>query len=486
MRYFLSKAVFPGVLGLAVVLAIGARADEPAPPALANATFLSPAEVRAHDSRTLGQLVAHRLRKQCDEVHGEAGKGFSDKAVVLMLLPHQHVASVIQNGFLNQHVTNVTGGYHGPFYRYGAEQGIAHLRLPYGQKAKSVLPKYALFNIKAPGYGSFDLPTWYGEVLFVFKLAVLERTTWTANDSLRFSYRIDDGFYPAKSAYYQNPKDSFKCMIYCESQVWGELDLSDVAYAMIDEETPEETFQKTFALLKATGIAVFRSRKQEMPNQVVRVKRLGAPISSVDPKLLKGPLATPPRAELEAALAKLPAEASVPRNILEGRLQSLKTSDELAQQVLATKARSRNRINALAELAARGDAKTFATLKQVRTEAEWKDDGNGCEQTWAGEEGLESDEPFNAWMGRLQLLIGLSDFPSPETDQAIRDGLLDSCRDVWMTAASLAQARKAASPEIALALQIFYENEKADPLQKDWYNALQRPNVCVPTSPEKK
>lgn len=481
MRYFLSKAVFPGVFLLSVASLVGARADHPTP-VLANSTFLSPAEVRLHDSRALGRLVAQRLRKQCDEVHGQAGKGFSDKAVVLMLLPHQHVASVIQSGFLNQHVTNVTGGYHGPFYRYGAEQGISHLRLPYSQKAKTVLPKYALFNIKAPGYGSFDLPTWYGEVLFVFKRAVLERTTWTADDSLMFNYGIDDGFYPAKSAYFES-KEPFKCLIYCEAQVWGEVDLSDVAYAMIDEETPEETFQKTFALLKSTGIAVFRSRKQEMPNQVVRVKRLGAPISSVSPSLLKGPLVTPPRAELEAALAKLPAEATVPRNILQGRIQSLKTSDELAQEILETKLRSRKRIDAIAELAARGDAKAFATLKQLRTEAEWTDTGDGCEQTWSGEEGLEADEPFNAWMGRLQILIGLSDFPSPETDQAIRDGLLDSCRDVWMTAASLAYARKAENADIALALKIFYENEKAGALQKSWYDALHRPNVCVPTSP---
>lgn len=156
------------------------------------------------------------------------------------------------------------------------------MRLPYDRKGRELLPKYAILNVRRPGFGSFPLPARYGGVAVVFKKEVSERATWTYADSLDYSQKT--GLYekggaanpvlarttraPAKSA------DRNACGNYCEAQIWGKLTWRDVDYAMVASSAAVP------AALFATGTPVYRYEAASNPGQTaqyVRGERLIAP-----------------------------------------------------------------------------------------------------------------------------------------------------------------------------------------------------------------
>lgn len=108
------------------------------------------------------------------------------------------------------------------------------LRLPYDARGRQLLPKYALL---ARGKDSRDWlpPTRYGDALVVFKKEVRERATWTYTDTL--DYDAQDGLLSlgpgnptlARTFRYRTlAGDANACRNYCEVQIWGPLDWSDV------------------------------------------------------------------------------------------------------------------------------------------------------------------------------------------------------------------------------------------------------------------
>ena len=90
----------------------------------------------------------------------------------------------------------------------------------------------------------------------VFKEDVKKRTTWTQQDSLgvaefRGSRAVNTTEFKDKD------QKLFQCMGYCEAQIWGEIGIHDVAYAIVlnDKEIPEA--------FKRNNIPVYEQKKSQ-------------------------------------------------------------------------------------------------------------------------------------------------------------------------------------------------------------------------------
>ena len=207
--------------------------------------YVSSEEDRRLDARALTGRVVARVREECD-LAGKQGSGppVAEGARIIVMAPRQALASIAARGFLNWHQTGSTRGFHRD--RFAIEQELAMARLPYDEKGRALLPKYAVLDLRGTDAGHFALPTRYGDVAFILKKEVSSRATWTYADSLDFEAQTGR-FEPVGAAnpvlartfaYRRKPGDRNRCGNYCEAQIWGDLSLSDVAYAMIPAGAP--------------------------------------------------------------------------------------------------------------------------------------------------------------------------------------------------------------------------------------------------------
>lgn len=215
--------------------------------------YISPEELRTLSSKEIGERIVERIAAQCDHVRGGAtGKTMGEESDIMMFVPSGVLEGIEQYGFQNQHVTRTTKGCNCREDRYAAEAELSGLMVGYGPKAKEVLPKYSALSINKKGKldGGGDASN-YGDTIFMFKEDVKKRTTWTIKDSLATApYR---GSRVVNSLGFKDKGDDpMKCeWLYCEAQIWGGLDLSDVDYVMIKPgaEVPE--------VLKRNNIPVY-------------------------------------------------------------------------------------------------------------------------------------------------------------------------------------------------------------------------------------
>lgn len=222
--------------------------------------YITPEEYRNLSSRQIGELIVKHIHQECDEVRGASqGPAMEDDSDIMMFIPSGVLESAAKYGFQNQHVTRSTQGCSCREARYSAEVNFPGKMLGYGPKGKDVLPKYSALNVKnAANFNEnpYDVSSaeHYGDVVLVFKPEVKKRTTWTTNDSLGVvPFR---GSKATNTLKFRDKTDNpIKCGIYCEAQIWGELDMSDVAYAIIKPEADVPP------ALKSMGIAVYDREK---------------------------------------------------------------------------------------------------------------------------------------------------------------------------------------------------------------------------------
>lgn len=205
--------------------------------------YISPEELRTLSSKEIGERIVERIAAQCDDVRGGAtGKTMGEESDIMMFVPSGVLEGIEQYGFQNQHVTRTTNGCNCREDRYRAEGELSGILVGYGPKAKEVLPKYSALSINKSGRleGGGDASS-YGDTIFMFKDDVKKRTTWTEIDSLMTKpfrgSRVVNGL-----SFQDKDDDPVKCKWgYCEAQIWGSLDLSDVDYVMIapGAEVPE-------------------------------------------------------------------------------------------------------------------------------------------------------------------------------------------------------------------------------------------------------
>ncbi|MFI5347582.1 MAG: hypothetical protein ACHQ51_14500 [Elusimicrobiota bacterium] len=274
---------------LAIAAAAGARGPSPAranpPPALfEHRAYISPDEIRHSDTRSLAERLVRRIHEECD-LAGAADTGerrLGGDFDIIMMVPSDVIGSIRARGFLNQHQTRTTKGIRRLPARFAAEQELAMMRLPYDRKGRELLPKYAILNVRKAGMGAFFLPERYGRVAIVFKNEVAARATWTYADSLDYSRKtgrfLDGGesnpLLTRTAGYPGNKADRNQCGNYCEAQIWGRLDWSDVDYVMVS------TAQPVNADVLAAGVPVYRYAASANPGQTaqfVRGERVAAP-----------------------------------------------------------------------------------------------------------------------------------------------------------------------------------------------------------------
>ena len=230
------------------LLGFGRAAASPAPPRLKHRFFVAPDEIRSLDARTLAELLVDRIRRECDAAGapGSGEKVLGDDAALILMIPAAALESISRDGFLNQHQTLTSGGFHRERDRFEAEQELAMLRLPFSVKGRGLLPKYAVLDVPSGDLGRFRLPGRYGGVAAVFKKRTSLRATWTYADSLDYSQKA--GRFGAGGAgnpvlartfaYERKKEDRNRCGNYCEAQIWGDLSLRDVAYMMVPDSEP--------------------------------------------------------------------------------------------------------------------------------------------------------------------------------------------------------------------------------------------------------
>lgn len=233
--------------------------------------YISPQELRDLSSREIGKRLVSRIRNECEINRNETkGKSVKDEATLLMRVPSSAIDSIINYGLHNQHYTKTSGGDLNIDQRLQEEARMSAFSLGYSSNARKVLPKYSLLDLKSIGVKTFlsdeEIGQQYGDVIFSFKEEVKQRTTWTLGDSLGLS-----GYKNNKISFsldFQSKNFPDKCMLYCEAQIWGELDFSDVDHVLIPEgmEVPDS--------LKRLGISVYQIAKSETSTRVQKGKMI--------------------------------------------------------------------------------------------------------------------------------------------------------------------------------------------------------------------
>lgn len=404
---------------------------------------LAPDDFRGADTRELAVKLVERLHRACESASDRsAARAVGDDAEVLMMVPQEAFDSIARHGFQNQHVTNMTRGDNRTSPRFLAEQELAMLRLPYSHKGRELLPKYALLNPLKGGFGAYRLPERYGAAAVVFKKEVLPRVTWTYADSLDFSRKaglspVDGRTNPVfpRTARYRRPSDEKNvCVNYCEAQVWGELDLSDVAYVMLPEGVPLSD------ALRRAGTPVYRF---SVPAKTI-------PAAA---QYLRGAL-------LKAGAQPAPSDASAPSAAESAILDSIGierlSDEELMKAARAEKspddefAMSR-RLRLVGELAVR--AKSPEILSLLR-------------ESFQSRDGME----------RAVALHGLSELP-PELFRPHLLEALGDPRPLVQAAAVALAAEQRGVPAVGSALESL-SRRKLNPAVRQWLDRLEHGAVC--------
>lgn len=193
-----------------------------------NTFILDPMLVEQTDSRLLAEMLMTRLQGLCGKYRDPEGKKIDDdSSEIIMSVPMEALESIAKNGFKNQHQTSKTTAANTKSRRLSAEEGQILMGLPYTNKTRDLLPKYAFQVFHDGTVKPHDIPS-YGGVFIRFKPEVKKRATWSNADSLNWTES-------PLNTNATKPKTN-SCKGYCEAQIWGELDMSDVASIAVYED----------------------------------------------------------------------------------------------------------------------------------------------------------------------------------------------------------------------------------------------------------
>jgi hypothetical protein len=439
--------------GLVLLLAAARPGLAAEPSSLRHRLFVGPEEIRTADSRTLAELLVARIHRECDlagaPVPGE--KPLGDDFALVLMVPTALLDSIARGGFLNQHQTRTTGGFHRERDRFETEQELAMLRLSFGGKGFELLPKYAVLDVKKEGLGSYRLPVQYGGAAVVFKPEVAARATWTYADSLDYSQkagRFESGGAAnpvlARTFLYQRkPEDENRCGNYCEAQIWGALTLGDAAYVMIraSEPIPE-------AVARA-GVPVYDYSVPDSTSAVVDPSRTAQYVRGA---LRAAPaLPAPPRPARNKRSGRRRAPSSAPRDQLpsdSALIEAVENASSRPDEEGGFTPRQR----LVGELAAR--AKSPAVEREL-TKIFASDDA----QT------------------RALALYGLSELPWERFKPLLLESLRSASRTLLIPAVAFA-AEHRDDPDVAARLAAL--KSSAAPEVFEWLERLDKPGLCGP------
>lgn len=160
---------------------------------------------------------------------------------VIMERNHKTIYNLVRHGILNMHEANRTMGINNAERRLRTESVLAGgaLSNPLSSEAKRHLPKYAYLSHP-------DLPdslTGYGYFAIIMKPSVKKRITWTPFDS--FDY-LSESFAQREEKIREGLINTLWSNTiphqegtYVEAQIWGPLDIDDVAEISFYVKDPE-------------------------------------------------------------------------------------------------------------------------------------------------------------------------------------------------------------------------------------------------------
>ncbi len=160
------------------------------------------------------------------------------QAESVLAFDSKYIDSIIENGFLNQFVTNNRPRKDGYMdRRVSTENFLSRLQLSQSYKLGNypinhVRPKYAYGVFKSAQQAQVrnSINANYGGTFAVLKDSLKKRMTLTNMDSLAGHVLNDSGFSQV-SLYFQSSRFSFPPSTgYYETQIWGEIRISDVSY----------------------------------------------------------------------------------------------------------------------------------------------------------------------------------------------------------------------------------------------------------------
>ncbi|MCM0604850.1 MAG: hypothetical protein KA715_02040 [Xanthomonadaceae bacterium] len=188
-----------------------------------------------------------------------------DESKIIMGVPKKYVQKIIDGGFKNLHQLGHSQGVEEAKERSQMEDLMIGVRLEkaYGQSRNkhlinSIRPKYAFLQPteRSRRYlPSNSIISQYGGVFFVFKDSVKRRSTFTVDDSLCYSCisehrRIDTYSFSKQLTVDDLKRDRRGDTVFLETQIWGELSIDDVEYALVNcpklhDRTNNEAFEQT-------------------------------------------------------------------------------------------------------------------------------------------------------------------------------------------------------------------------------------------------
>lgn len=419
--------------------------------------YLTPAELRAMDTRDLAETLVARLQRECEDTRPPEGPGEPMSGDIMMVVPSAALPSIARHGFVNQHVTNSSGGLTQTNARLRKEELLIGMQMPYSSKTRELLPKYGLFNIHRDDVGKVGIPDYYGDVTVVFKKQVARRTTWTRTDSLVTDFDSSpEEFPPRTTSSRYDPSRPWTCRGYCEAQVWGPLGNDDVDHVMIKKGSPLTSD------LKALGVPVYEfegvsTRDATLEDQAKFADSHQAAMLTRGAKIYDG---GPP------AVASASEGVSEPlRNILADRALSKTPTAELQKQFAAMAFQPPTQKNPRDSFS--GRARIFSEIASRGLS------GNG-EQFLR--RALEDRDP----LVRREALIGLSDLTRDQLRPLLLAKLADQDRNVMFRAVVMA-ADFPGDREIAASVT---KAAKAAPredgvLARELWKRLQQPTFCV-------
>lgn len=237
--------------------------------------------VQEKDSRTIGRDLVAKLNEKNKAVKEDKNTyDFYRDTEIQLAFSDKNFESIRRGCFKNQFQTNTSKGFASRSKRQKAETILiganidddAKVLTNPNDKSHLVRPKYAYLVPTKPmeGVSPLSYSESYGNIYAVMKKDVKDRSTFTAQDSLKVIGKAIP--LNTKADYKEIRKDKDG---YWEAQIWGEVCFSDVAYFMvncpekIDYSSDTTKIKKynqisddAFIKIKETGIPVYQCKKE--------------------------------------------------------------------------------------------------------------------------------------------------------------------------------------------------------------------------------
>lgn len=237
--------------------------------------------LRDKDSRVVGLALVEGLKEKTKVPKpSKNAYDFYKDTEIQLAFSDKHFESIRRDCFKNQFQTNSSKGFASKSKRQKAETTLIGFNIDddpkvltnTNDKTHNIRPKYAYLIPTKPmeDVTPLSYSESYGNVYAVMKSSVKDRSTFTAQDSLKV---IEQAIPLNTRADYKEIRKNKKD--YWEAQIWGEVCFSDVAYFIvncpekIDNSNDTSKIKKynqisddAFTKMKETGIPVYQCKKE--------------------------------------------------------------------------------------------------------------------------------------------------------------------------------------------------------------------------------